>query len=89
MDPASTTQAVKTGISLGTVIAAILSWDRNKSFVWIIVHGVLSWFYVIYFIFTDKQYLAARRTFVFVVLAVLALHVLVIICFAVYHLLKT
>ena len=40
------------GISLGAAIAVVCSWQRNRSIVWAIVAGVLSWFYVIYFALT-------------------------------------
>ena len=40
---------VSTGISMGTALAMILSYSANKSILWAIVHGVLSWFYVVYF----------------------------------------
>jgi hypothetical protein len=36
------------GISLGSALAMILSYDRNQSILWAILHGILSWFYVIY-----------------------------------------
>lgn len=39
------------GFSLGTVIAVALSWSANKSILWAIIHGFLSWFYIIYYIF--------------------------------------
>lgn len=49
----NTTQIVtKSGIGLGSVIAVVTSWDRNKSILWAIFHGICSWFYVIYFAFT-------------------------------------
>jgi hypothetical protein len=35
-------------IGLGTVIAVVVSWSRNKSILWAIVHGILGWLYVIY-----------------------------------------
>lgn len=54
-----------------------------------IVHGFLSWIYVICFILTDKQHQTARKTLVFVVLTILLVHVLLLICFTAYHLLKT
>lgn len=38
------------GIGLGSVIAVMLSWGVNKSFLWAIIHGFFSWFYVIYHI---------------------------------------
>lgn len=44
-----TGSAAKAGIGLGSAIAVAISWSINKSIVWAIVHGVLSWFYVIYY----------------------------------------
>lgn len=43
------TPAVRTGIGFGTALAIAISWSVNKSILWAIVHGVLSWAYVIYF----------------------------------------
>ena len=44
------TQTVaQTGIGLGSVIAVVCSWQRNRSILWAILAGILSWFYVIYF----------------------------------------
>lgn len=43
-------------ICLGTSIAVVSSWHRNKSILWAILHGVLSWFYVIYFALTREKY---------------------------------
>ena len=45
---------VKSGIGLGTVIAVVTSWDRNKSILLAVIHGVFSWLYVIYFALTQK-----------------------------------
>jgi len=39
---------------LGTAIAVVLSWSRSASILWCILHGVLSWIYVIYFAFTRQ-----------------------------------
>lgn len=36
------------GFGLGTMIAVALSWAENHSIGWAIVHGMLSWCYVIY-----------------------------------------
>ncbi|UIR54766.1 hypothetical protein LZQ00_10810 [Sphingobacterium sp. SRCM116780] len=51
-----TTNTTKTitqsGIGLGSVIAVVTSWERNKSILWAIFHGICSWLYVIYFAFT-------------------------------------
>ena len=45
---------VKSGIGLGSVVAVVTSWDRNKSILLAIIHGVFSWLYVIYFALTQK-----------------------------------
>ena len=39
----------KAGISFGTALAIAISWSANKSILWAIVHGIFSWFYVIYY----------------------------------------
>jgi hypothetical protein len=41
--------AAKVGIGFGSALAITISWSVNKSILWAIVHGVLSWFYVIYY----------------------------------------
>ena len=46
---------IKDGVSLGTVIAAVISWDRNKSILLAIIHALLSWIYVIYAAFFTKE----------------------------------
>ena len=33
---------------MGTALAMILSFDRNHSILWAIIHGLCSWFYVLY-----------------------------------------
>lgn len=43
-------EVVSSGISMGCALAMILSYSINKSILWAIFHGLLSWFYVIYFI---------------------------------------
>jgi hypothetical protein len=35
-------------ISFGTALAIVISYDHNHSILWAILHGFLSWFYVIY-----------------------------------------
>ena len=47
--------AAQTGIGLGSAIAVTLSWDRNKSILLMILHGILSWFYVIHFAVTRSE----------------------------------
>ena len=40
--------AATAGISMGSALAMILSFQFNHSIPWAILHGILSWFYVIY-----------------------------------------
>jgi hypothetical protein len=50
-----TTQTVtQTGIGLGSAIAVVCSWHRNRSILWALLAGILSWFYVVYFALTRK-----------------------------------
>jgi len=39
---------IRSGISFGSALAMVLSYTRNGSILWAIIHGLLSWFYVIY-----------------------------------------
>lgn len=43
---------LQTGIGLGSAIAVVCSWHRNRSIFWAIVAGILGWLYVIYFALT-------------------------------------
>jgi hypothetical protein len=36
------------GISMGSALAMILSYDRNHSILYAILHGLCTWFYVLY-----------------------------------------
>lgn len=38
-----------TGNGMGMTLATILSWSRNASILWCMLHGLFSWAYVIYF----------------------------------------
>jgi hypothetical protein len=40
------------GYALGMSLATVLSWSRNASILWCILHGLLSWAYVAYFTLT-------------------------------------
>ena len=53
-DGSSSTSYLKDGVSLGSVIAAVISWDRNKSILLAIIHALLSWIYVIYVAFSEE-----------------------------------
>lgn len=38
------------GTGIGCVVAMILSWTENASILYAILHGICSWFYVIYYV---------------------------------------
>lgn len=42
---------VTSGISFGAALAICISWSLYKSILWAVLHGFLSWFYVIYYYF--------------------------------------
>lgn len=41
--------AAKAGIGFGTALAITISWTANKSLLWAVIHGLLSWIYVVYY----------------------------------------
>ena len=43
------TEIARTGIGFGTALAIAISWTSNNSILWAIIHGLLSWIYVLYF----------------------------------------
>ncbi len=49
-----TTVANASGIALGTSIAVVCSWTRNRSILWAMLHGAFSWLYVTYFAITRR-----------------------------------
>jgi hypothetical protein len=40
------------GIGFGCALAIAISWSVNHSILWAILHGVFSWFYVLYYAVT-------------------------------------
>ena len=42
--------AAKAGISFGSALAMVISYTTWGSVFWAIVHGLMSWVYVIYFV---------------------------------------
>ena len=46
---AASSEAARAGITMGSALAITISWSVNKSILWAMVHGVFSWFYVIYY----------------------------------------
>lgn len=43
--------------SIGSVLAAILSWKMHHSLLWALIHAMFSWFYVIYHWFKHGELL--------------------------------
>lgn len=46
------TKIVEKGVSFGSALAIVISFTTHHSILWAIIHGILSWIYVIYYIFT-------------------------------------
>lgn len=42
-------EVARSGVSLGSALAIAISWSVNKSILWAILHGLLSWIYVVYY----------------------------------------
>ena len=42
------------GIGIGSCLAIVLSWHRNKSILLAAIHSLFSWIYVIYFALSRK-----------------------------------
>ncbi len=43
-------QVVKSGVGFGSALAMVISYSAYKSVLWAIIHGVLGWFYIAYFL---------------------------------------
>jgi len=41
------------GASVGTAVAAVISWSVNHSVGWAILHAMFSWFYILYYLFVS------------------------------------
>ena len=42
--------SVKTGITFGSALAMVISYTNWHSVGWAVIHGLMSWLYVIYYI---------------------------------------
>ncbi len=47
--------AATSGVQLGSVLAIVCSWQRNRSILWAILAALFSWFYVFYFALTRSR----------------------------------
>ncbi|MBQ9903137.1 MAG: hypothetical protein IJM51_12270 [Clostridia bacterium] len=43
-------KTVKSGVSFGSALAMVISYTAWKSILWAIIHGLLGWIYVVYYI---------------------------------------
>lgn len=43
-------KTVKTGITFGSCLAMVISYTNWHSILWAIIHGLFSWFYVVYYV---------------------------------------
>lgn len=41
------------GIGFGCALSITISWSLNHSIMWAMLHGICSWFYVIYYAVTQ------------------------------------
>jgi hypothetical protein len=42
----------RSAITFGSALAITISWSVHKSVLWAIIHGIISWLYVIYYVLT-------------------------------------
>ncbi len=51
MDKSKTVKnSVKTGITFGSALAMVISYTNWHSVGWAIIHGLMSWLYVMYYV---------------------------------------
>jgi hypothetical protein len=41
-------ESAKYGVSFGSALAMVISYDANHSILWAIIHGIFGWFYVVF-----------------------------------------
>ena len=39
--------------SLGIAVAVSISWTTHKSVIWAIIHGMINWIYIMYYLITN------------------------------------
>jgi hypothetical protein len=54
MDPGVIVYTYYYGVSFGSALAIAISFHTNRSVLWAILHGIFSWFYVIYYLLVVK-----------------------------------
>ena len=46
----TTVEVTKVGVTFGSALAMAISFNVNQSVFWALIHGVFSWFYVVYYV---------------------------------------
>lgn len=46
--------SVETGISFGSALAMVISFVTWRSVLWAVIHGILGWVYVVYYLIRYK-----------------------------------
>ena len=47
-----TSQAARVGVTMGSALAITISWSEHHAILWAVIHGFLSWVYVVYYAMT-------------------------------------
>lgn len=61
MNVLAASQVTVSTLTLGSVLAVVCSWERNRSILWAIIASLFSWFYVLYFALTRRDSERGRR----------------------------
>jgi len=48
-------EVTRSGLSMGAALAMVISWEHNHSVFWAIIHGILSWLYVFYYLLAHMK----------------------------------
>ncbi|HOT00591.1 MAG TPA: hypothetical protein PLY66_06260 [Acidobacteriota bacterium] len=44
------------GLGFGAALAMVMSWTANKSVLWVLLHGLLGWIYVVWYLLTHHDW---------------------------------
>lgn len=42
--------SIGAGVGIGNIIAIVVSWSVNHSILWALIHGLLGWLYIVYYV---------------------------------------
>ena len=46
----SKNSSIGAGVGIGNIIAVVVSWTANHSIIWALIHGILGWLYIVYYV---------------------------------------